>query len=211
MPQASAPARRLSERRPIAKVAIDCCLPCVGNKSCSGACRDQTISQAAWPRDWGRYVSCSRVLRYNSAAHRSKRFQKFRKRLDSRGLVAVSVIVPNATVDSEIFQVSVLTLKRRQAISAAFRVRTTFPSAARGCSTSARTFGYLRRGRSAGAPSTSPICSTRLNCARRRSNWSFSAVIFSERSLVSCSCKSQSSSKSSASKSSCASRVRHSQ
>jgi len=61
-----------------------------------------------------------------------------------------------------------------------------------------RTFGYLRRGLSPSdcAPPASPILSVRFNCARRFSSSSFSAVIFSERTFVSISCKSQSSLKS---------------
>lgn len=61
-----------------------------------------------------------------------------------------------------------------------------------------KTFAYFRRGRPVGgaAEEFASICSVGFNCARRFSSSSFSAVIFSERILVSSSCKSHSSSKS---------------
>jgi hypothetical protein len=68
-----------------------------------------------------------------------------------------------------------------------------------------RTFGYLRLGRSAfdfgGALAASPIGPMLLSCARRFSNSIFSAAIFSARTFVRSSYRSQSLSKSIASKS----------
>jgi hypothetical protein len=69
-----------------------------------------------------------------------------------------------------------------------------------------RTFGYLRRGGrsvcfSAKEFLASLIDSALVSIARRFSSSSFSTLIFSERSCVSCSCRSQSSSKSMPSKS----------
>jgi hypothetical protein len=68
-----------------------------------------------------------------------------------------------------------------------------------------RTFGYLRRGRSAfdfgGKLPASPIGLMLFSCARRFSNSIFSAAIFSARTFVSSSYRSQSLSKSIASKS----------